>query len=124
MSVVYHSHYIDYFEAARTEALREFGITYREIEESGVYMPVIEATVKYRKPAYYDDLLEIKVSIPEAPDFRIGIDYEVYREEGKRRGELVATGRVELCFFDRENERLTRAPEKLKGALRRAQETS
>jgi acyl-CoA thioester hydrolase len=124
MGVVHHSHYLKYFEDARTEALREIGITYHEIESSGVFMPVIESFVKYRKPAYYDDLLEVKVLIPEEPGYRISISYEVHRREGKKEDELVATGKVDLCFFDRAGERLTRTPEALTAALHRVRKTT
>ena len=51
MGVVYHAHYLDFFEAARTEALRELGLAYKSMEEAGFQMPVIDLAVKYRKPA-------------------------------------------------------------------------
>ena len=97
MSVVYHAHYLDYFEAARTEALRDLGLAYRDLEASGVIMPVVRAEVHYRRPARYDDLLEITVLFPEIPRVRVPIDYEV-RHVGAP--ELIATGRVVLCFMD------------------------
>ncbi len=97
MGVVYHAHYIDYFEAARTEALREMGMSYKELEASGVIMPVVDLAVRYRRPARYDDVLEITCSFSEVPTMRLRIEYEV-RREGEP--EVLATGHVTLCFVD------------------------
>lgn len=108
MGVVYHAHYIDYFEAARTEALRYMGIVYKELEEQGIQMPTVDLAVRYRKPARYDDLLEIRVLLKEKPSMRIRIDYEV-----RRTGEpdILTTGHVTLCFMDVARQRPVLAPE-------------
>ncbi len=108
MGIVYHTHYLDYFEYARTEALRSLGITYRELEEEGIIMPVIEAQVQYHRSAYYDDLLEVHTLFKELPRVRVPIEYEVYRQ-GRR--EKTASGRVVLCFVDKHRGRPVRAPE-------------
>ena len=97
MGVVYHAHYLDYFEAARTEALRNLGLAYRDLEASGIIMPVVRAEVHYRRPARYDDLLDITTLFAEIPRVRVPIDYEV-RIAGAP--EVIATGRVVLCFMD------------------------
>ncbi len=110
MGVVYHTHYLDYFEMARTEALRERGVVYKTLEENGVMMPVIDLSVRYKRPALYDDLLHIKSVVAETPRTRIRIDYEV-----RRAGEtaVLATGHVTLCFIDAVNKRPTVAPPSL-----------
>lgn len=110
MGLVYHAHYIDYFEAARTEMLRSMGLAYRELEEAGVIMPVVDLSVRYRRPALYDDLLEIHVAVEDPPSTRIKILYQV-----RRRGEseVLATGHVTLCFVDRDRGRPIAAPEQL-----------
>ena len=97
MGVVYHTHYLDYFEAARTEALRERGLAYRELEAAGVIMPVVEATVRYHGAARYDDVLEVETTFPEPPGVRVRVDYRV-----RRAGEpaVLVSGRVVLCFVD------------------------
>ncbi|MEM8487002.1 MAG: thioesterase family protein [Bacteroidota bacterium] len=107
MGVVYHAHYIDYFEAARTEALRDMGIVYKKLEDDGVQMPTIDLAVKYRQPARYDDLLEIKVILKDKPGVRIRIDYEVRRVNEET---LLTTGHVTLCFMDIERKRPVMAP--------------
>ena len=78
MGVVYHAHVVDWFEAARTEALREAGLPYRELEESGVIMPVIDLRVKYHASVFYDDLVEVEASFPSV-GVRLPIDYAVRR---------------------------------------------
>ena len=107
MGVVYHTHYLDYFEEGRTEALRDLGVRYRDLEESGIIMPVVEADVRYRAPAYYDDVLVVDVAFKELPSVRVPIAYTVRRD-----GEdtLLAEGHTTLCFMDAERRRPTRAP--------------
>jgi acyl-CoA thioester hydrolase len=63
MGYVYYGNYAQYFEVARVEALRQVGLTYKMFEDSGIMMPVLHLSCKYRKPARYDDLLTIKTSI-------------------------------------------------------------
>jgi acyl-CoA thioester hydrolase len=110
MEVVYHAHYVDYFEAARTEALRAQGLPYKALEDAGIIMPVVELNVRYLRPAHYDDELEVTVRFPEVPNVRVITDYEV-----RRAGEdpLLVTGRVTLCFFDTARRRPVRAPQQL-----------
>jgi len=110
MSVVYHAHYVDYFEAARTEALRAQGLPYKTLEDAGIIMPVVEMNVRYHQPARYDDLVEVTVRFPETPNVRVITEYEV-----RRAGEepILVAGRVVLCFFDTARRRPVRAPQQL-----------
>lgn len=97
MNVVYHGNYAQYFEVARAEAIRELGFTYKEMEASGVVMPIVELHTKFLRPAKYDDLLTIKTQLREMPtDHRIEFHHEVYNEEGK----LLTIGRIVLYFLD------------------------
>ena len=109
MGVVYHAHYLDYFEAARTEALRGHGLTYKALEDGGVIMPVVELTVRYHRPARYDDLLDVHVRVGR-PDARARFEYAV-----RRVGEdpMLVSGTVVLCFFDTARRRPVRAPQSL-----------
>jgi len=96
MNVVYHGNYAQYFEASRGEAIRGLGITYKEIEEAGVIMPIVELNIKYLRPAHYDDLLTVVTELREWPtDHRIIFHHEVYNEAGK----LLTTGSVLLYFL-------------------------
>jgi len=107
MGVVYHTHYIDYFEVARTEALREMGLAYKTLEDAGVMMPVIDLAVQYKRPARYDDLLAITSIVRERPRMRLRIDYEVRKAETQP---ILVTGHVTLCFVDAEHRRPMPAP--------------
>ncbi len=110
--VLYYGNYLRLFEIGRTELLRQNGLTYREIEEKeGLILPVAEAHVRYRRPARYDDLLEIKTWISEAKSYKVCFNYRIYRQkelicEGytvhapvNRRGKLVKFPENILAFL-------------------------
>jgi acyl-CoA thioester hydrolase len=80
MSYVYYGNYASYFEVARVEAFRKIGFSYKEMEDAGIMMPVLEYKSKYIRPAKYDDLLSIKVLVKSMPGVRILFEYEVYNE--------------------------------------------
>lgn len=101
MSYVYYGKYAEYLETARTEMIRSWGITYKDMEESGVMMPVIEFNMKFRKPGRYDDLLTIRCEVKEMPQMKLKVWNEVRNESG----DLLAEGEVVLAFIDRENMR-------------------
>jgi acyl-CoA thioester hydrolase len=114
MGVVYHTDYLDYFEEARTEALRDLGVAYRDLEANGVIMPVVEVNVRYHGPAYYDEVIVVEVSFPEMPSVRVPIEYTVHREG---EDETLAEGHTTLCFMDAERRRPIRAPEAVQKAF-------
>jgi len=89
MGIAYHANYLVWFEVGRTEWLREGGWTYREIEEGGVSLPVIEAHCEYRQPARYDDEIEIRTAATVLSHVRIRFDYEARLT---RESTLAATG--------------------------------
>ena len=117
MGVVYHTHYLDYFEAARTEALREMGMAYKDLEAQGIIMPVIDLAVRYHRPAVYDDVLEVETRFKEVPRVRVRIDYAV-RRVGEQA--LVTSGHVTLCFVDRNRNQPIPAPEFVRTLFERA----
>lgn len=114
MGVVYHTHYLDYFEAARTEALRDLGVRYRDLERNGIIMPVVSATVDYKQSAEYDDVVIVEAQFPEMPEVRVPIDYVVRRAETDT---LLATGHTDLCFMNAERRRPVRIPEPVREAF-------
>lgn len=79
MGVAYHANYFVWFEVGRTDLLRTLGWTYREMEESGVMLPVIEAQCRYRQSSRYDDELEVRTEGRLVSPVRIAFDYEVVR---------------------------------------------
>ncbi len=118
MGIVYHTHYLDYFEVARTEALRALGLAYKDLEASGIIMPVIDLAVQFRQPARYDDELVIRTTFAGGvPRLRVRIDYEVRRVDTP---DVLVTGHVTLCFFDTARGRPIRAPRHLTALFERA----
>lgn len=113
MAYVYYGNYARYFEIGRVEALRSLGISYQQLEADGVMMPVLENFSKYLRPAFYDDLLEIRVLIKEMPGIRIRFEYEIFRESG----ELIHTGHTLLAFVSVATRKLTSPPESVIEAL-------
>jgi acyl-CoA thioester hydrolase len=79
MGVVYYANYLVWFEVGRTEWLRHSGWSYREMEQDGVSLPVIEAHCDYRQPARYDDELEIRTRATRLTPVRVRFDYEIAR---------------------------------------------
>ena len=113
MGIVHHSNYIKFFEVARTEWLRAAGLTYAEMERRGVMMPIVEVNVKYRQPAYYDELISVTASVDELPMARMVFKYEIHGEDGRD----IATGSTTLGFIDKETRRPQRAPKWLMEVL-------
>jgi acyl-CoA thioester hydrolase len=97
MGLLHHANYFVYFELARTEMLRARGISYREIEDSGAFLVVIDLGCKYRKPAYYDDLLTIRTTVARVTHVKIIHEYQVLRD-----GVLLAEGNTTIACVDRD----------------------
>ncbi len=97
MGVVYYGHYAQFYEIGRTEAIRQIGYTYKEIEALGIIMPVVEIHSKFLRPAKYDDLITIKTSLKELPNNHKIVFYaEIFNEQEK----LLNIGEVVLYFLD------------------------
>ncbi|MBQ1254066.1 MAG: acyl-CoA thioesterase [Alistipes sp.] len=107
MGIMHHSNYIVIYEMARTEWLREMGLPYAEFERRGIMSPIIEVQSKYLYPAFYDEVLTVKVFMEELPAARLVIGSEVYNPQGK----LINTGKVTLGFMHADTRRPCRAPE-------------
>ncbi|PTX18030.1 acyl-CoA thioester hydrolase [Pontibacter mucosus] len=107
MGYVYHGNYAAYFEVTRTEVFRKLGIEYKEMEESGTMMPVLELKTKFIRPAKYDDLLTIRLFVKSKPHgTRIKFEYEVLNEEGT----LLTIGETLMVFVDMKTGRPTEIP--------------
>jgi acyl-CoA thioester hydrolase len=114
MGVVYHGSYLPWFEIGRTTLLKEMGLSYRQLEDEGYRLPVLEVGAKYFRPAVYDDALTIVTTLKERPLLRIHLEYEVRRGE-----ELLATGHTVHAFIDRQGKPV-RPPTKAVEAFARA----
>ncbi len=96
MGYVYYGNYAAFYEIARTEMLRTTGISYKELEAMGVMLPVADMKIKYLKPARYDDLITVKVTVRKKPAVRMLFEYELYNEDG----DLLNQGETTLVFVD------------------------
>lgn len=93
MGQAYHGNYLRWFEMGRSSWFRDQGMSYRELEEQGVFLPVLEAHCQYKKPAFYDDVLDIDTIFQFAGPIRLRFDYEISRDS-----ETLATGyTVHVC---------------------------
>ena len=110
MNFVYYGKYLEYFEVGRTELIRSLGMSYKDIEESGVMLPVSECNIKYYRPAKYDDLLTIRTSIPEMPTVKLVTEYVIFNQKNEK----IASGSVILPFVDTKTLKITRIPEKIR----------
>jgi acyl-CoA thioester hydrolase len=111
MGFLYHGHYLAYFEQGRTEMLRSLGATYRELEEQGTLLVVVETGQRFLRPAGYDDHLTIRTTLTEVRGVRVRFDYEVRRDE-----DLLATGHTVLASCN-SNGRPRRMPSELRSLL-------
>ncbi len=106
MGYVYYGNYASYFEVARVETIRSLGFSYRKMEDDGIALPVLDFSVKYFKPAFYDDELIIKTTIKTLPQVRIHFFYETYNAEG----ELLNNAETTLIFFNKKMNKPCAAP--------------
>jgi acyl-CoA thioester hydrolase len=112
MAITYYANYLRLFEIGRTELLRELGMTYREVEDNGLFLPITEAYLKYIKPALYDDLLRIETMIGFVRRASSRFDYTIYREEN-----IIVQGYTIHACLDKAN-RIVRFPDFLLNVLK------
>lgn len=107
MGYVYHGRYLEYFETTRTEFIRKAGITYKSLEDSGIMMPVMNASLEFIRPVFYDEVVTVRLIIYELPTVRLKTHYEIIGSDGTLR----VRGDVMLCFIDSKTRRPCRPPE-------------
>ncbi|HEY9166107.1 MAG TPA: thioesterase family protein [Candidatus Kryptonia bacterium] len=105
MHGVYNGRYFEYFEVGRAELMRSLGMTYRQFEQSGFFLPLTEAYAKYLKQVQYDDVLDVVASLKDRPQARLRIDYEIYRG-----AEKMTEGFTVHSFIDAKTGKPLRAP--------------
>ena len=114
MGYVYYGNYARYYEIGRVESLRSLGFHYKEMEDSGVMMPVYDLSCKFHQPARYDDLLSINVKLVHMPTVRIYFEYEIRNQDGL----LLNTGSTTLVFQNMKTGRLCQCPKELADRLK------
>jgi acyl-CoA thioester hydrolase len=111
MGVVYYANYLVWFEVGRTDLLRERGVTYREMEEGGFALPVVEVSCEYRRPARYDDEIEVRTRGELLSPVRVRFEYSVRRVAD---ADTLAEGHTVHASLDRDGK-----PRKLPPHIRR-----
>ena len=101
MGFLHHSNYLPFFEMGRTDLLRQFGITYRELEERDVLFAVTKVAVSYKRPARYDDELELVTRVVKQTHVRIDHAYEMYKTATR---ELLCTAESTIACINRKGE--------------------
>jgi acyl-CoA thioester hydrolase len=96
MGVVYHGNYIPYFEIGRVEWLRNKGISYKIMEESGVALPIVSMNINYKKSARYDELLTVSTTFKSQTSVKVEFECEIHNEKN----ELLTTAHFILVFVD------------------------
>jgi acyl-CoA thioester hydrolase len=107
MGHVYHGNFLQYFEVARSEMIRDRGMTYAELESQGVMLPIVHVAVDYKEPLLYDELFMVHTFIFNEPGVKLDTWYKVTDATG---GRLKAVGHVILVFMDATSRRPVRAP--------------
>jgi acyl-CoA thioester hydrolase len=108
MRVVYHAKYLEYFELGRSDLIRGLGLPYGRMEDQGIFLPVVEAHARYRRPAHYDEILIVESVVRELPKASLKIEYRVFREKEEI---VLAEGYTVHGFLNVATGRPTRAPQ-------------
>lgn len=111
MGYVYYANYLVYFEMGRTELLRSLGRSYRECEEDGIFLPVVEATCRYHASGRYDDVIEIKTRVARWTRAALDFEYECRRASDHT---LLATGTTRHVFTNKDG-RIARVGHRILG---------
>lgn len=115
MGYVYYGVYAQYYEVGRVEAMRLLGFSYKEVEERGLLLPVIEFSIQYKKPAFYDEEITVVTYLKQIPTgLRLPFEYECYNEKG----ELLNTGKVTLVSKDKFSGKLIPLPDWFREAFK------
>jgi len=107
MGYVYYGHYAQYYEVGRTELMKSLGLSYKNLEEEGYMLPVINLQINYKQSATYDEILTIKTTIKGYSLLKITFLYEIYNQEKI----CINTGETTLVFVDAKTRKPHKAPD-------------
>jgi acyl-CoA thioester hydrolase len=107
MGYLHHGNYAQYFEVGRTELIRQLGLSYREMEDRGVLLPLRDMSIRYHIPALYDDEVIIRTTLRKKPSVRLEFEYQMLNSAGDLLSEAVTT----LVFVNAESRKPMRAPD-------------
>ncbi len=113
MGVVHHGNYALYLEMARIEWLRKLGVSYKNMEENGIGLPVVSLAINFKKSAVYDDVIKVKTQLKKQPTALVEFEYKLTNQND----DLLCTAEVVLAFIDMTTKRPTRPPKYFLEAL-------
>jgi len=113
MGVVHHGNYALYLEMGRTEWLRVFGVSYKDMENSGIMLPVISMALNFKKSAYYDDVIKVTTQLKKTPLVKIEFEYLITNEKD----EILVEATTTLAFLDMKTKRPMKCPDYLLAKL-------
>jgi len=114
MGIVYYANYLVWFEAARTNFLREIGLSYRTLEKQGIFLPVVETYAKYISPAFYEDEISVELWIKEIRNASLVICYNVKRVSDNK---LLTIGYTKHTVLNKEK-KIIKVPDVLKKKIK------
>ena len=106
MGLVHHGSYVNYFEEARIAWISNIGLSYSEMEKSGIILPVSKLNVSYISPTYFDDELIVNVELSKLPTSRLIFNYTI-----KNKDQVSVTGNTVLAFLNKKNKKPVRCPD-------------
>ncbi len=112
MGVVYHAKYLEYLDAARTEFMRNIGFTYKELEDAGIGLVVVDVNMKFRMSAFYDDIICVECTIEQVESATVTFGYKVFSDD-----KLLIVAKVKLISADLVKKTAVRIPTKILAAL-------
>jgi acyl-CoA thioester hydrolase len=114
MGVVYYGNYASYFEVGRVELLRQIGMTYAQMEETGTMLPVVHMSIDFKRGARYDEQIFLETKLIELPTRKISFYH--YLRDGS--GNTLVTGKVVLVFCDTNTFKPKSCPSDLEALLK------
>ncbi len=116
MQFVYNGNYLEYFEVGRTELLRSVGLPYSVLEKNGYQLPVIEARLFYKNPAFYDDVLHVEAFLKEINSAKVHIEYVIKKENDDK---VIVSGYTSHVFMNEKSKKPTKPPQIYIDALKK-----
>jgi len=113
MGFVYHGNYPLYYEEGRTDAIRKLGFAYSDLEAEGILLPVAEMNMRFKGPAFYDELLTVKTTLIEMPSKRMKFHTDIYNQKG----DWINTGQTTVLCVRADTKKICELPQHLKDAV-------
>jgi acyl-CoA thioester hydrolase len=112
MSYVHHSNYLKYYEIGRLAWFKNIGFSYKKLEDKGIILPVIRTNITFRRPAYFEDELDLQTTLISEPSYSIEFNYKIFKKT-----ELINEGYTKLVFLNKQTSKPIRCPKKIIKAI-------